>query len=405
MYRFHWQGHQQTRLNTKHKQSRQSKLSQRTLARSLFEFHGFCQNDHITVTTIIKRTRFWQTQVLSSNHLIHLFSQLCTLLNAGFPLLESLRFIDCPKQSLLMQYKINLIKAHILQGKSVSQSLKPVHEISHSMMTIMTAYEQAGKITQGFEQLSELLKKQQAFQRRLKKILLYPKIVLFSLGLLLTLMCLFVIPQFSAIYQQLNAPLPWITRVFIQLSSLVQTHCIGLLLVGMTLVFSFKWCVKRYAPMQRLIRHAYAGLPLLNGLQRQQILYRLYLTLHATLCAGIPLISALSLSFGACGCHRVARHVDLIIPSLKQGNTLTEAMAKTRFFTPHDLHLIHLGETSGKLDDMLKQLVRVYDAKLNRFVSRLQVMLEPFIMLSLGGIVGSIMVAMYLPIFQLGDHF
>jgi len=398
LYLFGWEGSQ-----VNHDQT--IKLRETTMATSRLELKTFCSQNSITITKIRKTRKVFYLSPLHLKAKLAIVEQLLQLLTTGFPLLESFSLIRCQTQTMFATYLINKVKHHILHGNSLTVSLRLVAIFEPLCINIIDAGEQSGQLEMALSQVATLYKKQLDYAHKLKKMLFYPATVTVFTLLLFIITCVYVIPQFSSMYQQMNATLPWITQALICLSTAFTKHLSMIIFLPISAFLLIKQFAKRSRLLSARLTIISLSLPLIGPLIKINTLSHMFLTLSSTLEAGIPLIKALTLSINTCQNLSIKNQLLPIIDSLSQGLPLVDAMTKTNCFDQTALHLIRLGDLSGQLTEMLNHLTQSYENKMNNILNRMQTLIEPLIMVLLGGLVGGVVLAMYLPIIQLMNHF
>lgn len=352
----------------------------------------------LSVTRSRVKTSLWRGQFSGE-----LVQQLSTLLQAGLTLSDGLSLLAGQHAHPQWQALLTGLSAQLAQGQTLSQALKAWPEVFPPLYLAMI---QAGEITGKLDICCQHLARQQEADRllaqKVKKALRYPTIVLLLALLVVIGMSGFVLPEFAAIYRTFNAPLPALTRFVMALSALIQQ--------GLPAIFA---CIALPLLMRPLLRQnprwqimkARIGLsiPVISPLIRGQKLSQIYTILSLTQGAGIPFLQGLASVEQTLTCPWWRSLIQQITVSITQGRPIWQAFEKSPVFTPLCRQLIRTGEASGALDRMLENLAAYHSQQTHQQADDLASLLEPVMLLVTGGIIGTLVVAMYLPVFGLGD--
>ena len=330
--------------------------------------------------------------------------QLATMLQAGIPLLQSLQLIARTATKTSLAHLINLLAIDVESGQPLSLALKQFPaQFNDLYCDLVQAGEQMGELAQVFAQLAVYAEKAEQLKIKIKKALFYPALVLVVAAVVTAILLLWVIPLFEEMYDNFGAPLPLFTQAVIGLSRGLQTY--GGYLVVALVVLGYGFMKARRSSQQWRQRQdrLLLKLPLLGGILKKAALTGFARTLAATFAAGIPLIEGLILSAGACG-NRVYRQAVLQARNdVIAGLPLHQALAASQLFPELLVQLTMIGEETGVIDDMMQKVASIYEAEVDTTVGALASLIEPVMMLVLGILVGGLVIAMYLPIFGLGN--
>jgi type IV pilus assembly protein PilC len=326
--------------------------------------------------------------------------QLFVMQKAGLPLLKALQILN--KAPGPMQCIITRIKNDIERGKSLSESLRKFPRYFDPLFcNVIEVGELAGILDEVLFALVQYREKVQALKSALFKALSYPSMVLLvacgiSLGLLV-----YIVPQFQSLFVEFNAPLPIVTQVVLHLSWCLKTHAlwISLEFLGLIVIVII---LKRSRKGKQYWDKAVLKLPILGSFFQKALLIRMSRTLSLMLSAGMPLAQALQLltRHFENSCYKFA--MTKCVHLLKNGQPFHRALASSRYFPKLLLQMVQIGEESGSLDSMLNKAADIYQEELDYAVGLLKELLEPVLMTVLGVIVGGLVIAIYLPIFNLG---
>jgi type IV pilus assembly protein PilC len=267
---------------------------------------------------------------------------------------------------------------------------------------LVEAGEQAGALESLLDKVATYKEKTEALKKKIKKALFYPAAVLAVAVIVTLILLLFVIPQFEALFKGFGADLPAFTRAVIDLSQFVQTKgwLLGLIVGGAA--FTFFYFKKRSAALRHFIDRAMLKIPIIGPILVKAAIARYARTLSTMFSAGVPLVEAMDSVAGATGNIVYEQAVLRMRDEVSTGQRLQRAMENTGLFPNMVIQMIAVGEESGSLDAMAAKVADFYELEVDTAVDGLSSLLEPLIMAILGVLVGSLVIAMYLPIFKLG---
>lgn len=330
--------------------------------------------------------------------------QLSTMLFAGVPILQSLRMIGESHQKRSMRRLLSTIATDVESGMPISQSLRKYPLIFDDLYCdLVSTGEQTGRLDLVMDRIATHREKMEALKSKIKKALFYPAMVmLVAIGVSL-LMLLFVIPQFEEIYTSFGSELPAFTNMVLGLSQLLREKGLYVFAGIMALVFAYRHTYRksekvRYKQDQLMLR-----LPVIGELLHKASVARFARTLSVTFSAGVPLLNGLFSASGASGNLVYRKAILAVRKEAEQGLPIHQAMLKQHLFPAITTQMVMIGEESGSLDGMLDKVAMIYEQEVDDMVDGLSSLLEPFIMVIIGGIVGTLVVAMYLPIFNMGN--
>nr|BFD44431.1 type II secretion system F family protein [Pseudomonas sp. FFPRI_1] len=359
----------------------------------------------ITPAWVRRKPRGWPRlgQRIKARDIALLTRQLATLMQAGVPLLQSFDIIAESFEQPLMRQLLSSLKRDIEAGSSLATALRrhPRH-FDELYCNLVDAGEQAGALDTLLERVASYKEKSENLKARLKKAMVYPLAVIGVAIVVSSILLLKVVPQFQSLFAGFNAELPWLTQRVIALSQSLQRQG-GLLLLGSLLAgFGARLAYRRSARLRDILDARLLQLPLAGPLLHKSAVARYARTLATTFAAGVPLVQALESVAGASGNKVYKQAVERIRQQVASGMQLNFAMRTSGVFPTMAIQMTAIGEESGTLDHLLEKVAVHYEAEVDNLVDSLTSLMEPLIMVILGGIVGALVVAMYLPIFQLG---
>src|SRR5690606_4968664 len=303
-----------------------------------------------------------------------------------------------------MQKLVLAIKSDVEAGTALAQALAkhPLY-FDDLYINLVNAGEQAGALETLLDKVATYKEKTEALKKKIKKALFYPAAVVVVAIVVTAILLIFVIPQFEELFQGFGADLPAFTRMVIDLSNFVQAKGWLILVAVVAAVFGFLYAKKRYRSVQHFIDRTVLHLPVIGPILQKSAIARFARTLATTFAAGVPLVEALDSVAGATGNIVYETGVRKMRDEVATGQRLQRAMENTDLFPNMVNQMIAVGEESGSLDDMAAKVADFYEEEVDNAVDSMSSLLEPLIMAILGVLVGGLVVAMYLPIFKMGQ--
>ncbi|MHB8255062.1 MAG: type II secretion system inner membrane protein GspF [Acidiferrobacter sp.] len=349
-----------------------------------------------------RRAFTWQTG-LKSSELSLLTRQFATLVRAGLPIEECLQALTEQSESARARKILAAVRTHVREGQPLAQALGEFPSSFPPLYRhLIEAGEQSGKLPIILERLADYTEQRQALTQKVWVAFLYPALVTVVAVAVVGGLLVYVVPQIAQVFVDSGAPLPWATRALIALSGMAKKGGVFWLVGLLVLVVGGRMALK-----DRGRRTAWQGfllrVPLLGRLIRGLNATRLASTLGILTSSGIPLLSALE----------TAQHVVTNLPmqaaveeakrQVREGGSLSRSLGKTKLFPPLVVHLIGSGEASGSLDTMLTRAAEAQARELDGFVTALTSLIEPVLILVMGGMVLFIVLAILLPIFDMNQ--
>ena len=330
--------------------------------------------------------------------------QLSTMMKAGVPLLQSFDIVARGSTNPKMTRLLNDIRSDVETGTSLSSAFRK-HPMYFDALycNLLEAGEAGGILEQLLDRLALYQEKTMALKNKIKSALTYPIAVLVVAFIVLCVIMIFVIPAFKDVFKSFGADLPAPTLMVIAMSEFF-VHWWWLifgLLIGGGFFFLQSW--KRSEKMQKTMDRLLLKIPVFGDLINKSIIARWTRTLSTMFAAGVPLVEALDSVGGASGNQVYAMATEQIQRDVSSGSGLTTSMQTTGVFPTMVLQMSAIGEESGSLDHMLGKAAEFYEDEVDEMVKALSSLMEPFIIVILGVLIGGIVVSMYLPIFKLGS--
>lgn len=330
--------------------------------------------------------------------------QMATMLKAGVPLLQAFDIIGEGFDNANMRKLVDEVKQEVAAGNSFAASLRKCPQYFDELYcNLVDAGEQAGALDTLLDRVATYKEKSEALKTKIKKAMTYPAAVVVVAAVVTGILLVKVVPQFESVFAGFGAKLPAFTVMVIGLSEFMQDSWWLLLGGAVGAFFGVKYALKRSQGFRDWRDKWLLKLPLVGALMYKSAVARYARTLSTTFAAGVPLVEALDSVSGATGNVVFKRAVQRIRQDVSTGMQLNFSMRASGIFPNLAIQMTAIGEESGALDDMLDKVASFYEAEVDNLVDNLTSLMEPFIMVILGVVVGGLVVAMYLPIFQLGS--
>lgn len=329
--------------------------------------------------------------------------QMATMMKAGVPLLQSFDIIAEGVPNPNMKKLVDEIKQDVAAGNSFATSLKKRPQYFDDLYcNLVDAGEQSGALESLLDRVATYKEKTEALKSKIKKAMNYPIAVIAVAIIVSAILLIKVVPQFQTVFANFGAELPAFTRFVISISEVLQEWwfivTIGLIAAG----FGIKQLHLKSEGFRNWVDRAMLKAPIVGDIMFKAVVARYSRTLATTFSAGVPLVEALDSVAGATGNVVFRNAVGKIKQDVSTGMQLNFSMKTTNVFPSMAIQMTAIGEESGALDVMLDKVATYYEAEVDNAVDGLTALMEPLIMAVLGVLVGGLIVAMYLPIFQLG---
>ena len=329
--------------------------------------------------------------------------QLATMMKAGVPLLQSFDIVAKGASNPAVAKLLIEIKTEVETGSALAAAFRkyPLH-FDALFCNLVQAGEQAGILENLLDRLATYKEKILAIKSKIKGALFYPIAIIAVAFIITAVIMIFVIPAFKEVFTNFGADLPAPTLVVMGISDwFVENWYIIFPAIGGA-IWGFLEAWKRSLPVQIFMDRLMLRLPVFGGLVRKSTIARWTRTLSTMFAAGVPLVEALDSVGGASGNYVYATATKQIQSEVSTGTALTASMQAANVFPSMVIQMVQIGEETGALDSMLSKVADFYEAEVDDAVDALSSLMEPMIMVVLGGLIGSMVVAMYLPIFKLG---
>ena len=328
--------------------------------------------------------------------------QIATMLRSGVPIVSSMEIIAGGQKNPKMRDLVNALRADIESGTSFSEALgKHPIQFDELYRNLVKAGESAGVLDTVLETIATYKENIESLKGKIKKAMFYPAMVVAVALLVSSILLVFVVPQFEDVFAGFGAELPAFTMLVIGISDFMVKWWWLILLVVAGAVVAIIMAKKRSPAFQHFLDRVILKVPVLGKIMHESALARFSRTLAVTFAAGVPLVEALESVAGATGNTVYEKAVLRVRDDVAVGYQVNLAMKQTGLFPHMVTQMTAIGEEAGALDTMLYKVAEFYEQEVNNAVDALASLLEPLIVVMLGVIVGSMVVAMYLPIFKL----
>jgi type IV pilus assembly protein PilC len=354
--------------------------------------------------TKIKKRRMRSGQTIKPKDLAIFTRQLATMMKAGVPLLQAFDIVGRGNPNPSVTKLLNDIRTDVETGTSLSVAFRkfPIY-FDNLYCNLIEAGESAGILDQLLDRLAVYMEKTEAIKSKIKSALMYPITVLITAFVVVAVIMIFVVPSFKQVFSSFGAELPMPTLVVIAMSEFFTNYWYIIFggIGGGTYYFLETW--KRSIKMQGVMDRIMRKLPIFGALVEKSCVARWTRTLSTMFAAGVPLVEALDSVGGAAGNIVYAEATLKIQQEVSTGTALTAAMSNANLFPSMVLQMCAIGEESGSIDHMLGKAADFYESEVDDMVAGISSLMEPIIIVVLGIVIGGIVVAMYLPIFKIGQ--
>jgi type IV pilus assembly protein PilC len=392
---FSWEGHDRAGKKVKGK----------TIASSESAVRSELRRQGVVPTKVRKQSQlFAKTGRVTPGDIAIFSRQLATMMSAGIPLVQAFDIVGAGHDNPAMQKLILAIKVDVEGGTTLANALArhPLH-FDDLFVNLVAAGEQAGALETLLEKIATYKEKTEAIKKKIKKAIMYPAAVVVVAIVVTAILMIFVIPEFESLFQGFGADLPAFTRMVIDISFFIRSQGWLIVIAVVGAVMGFLYAKKRYRKVQHFVDRVALKIPVIGAILNKSAIARYARTLATTFAAGVPLVEALESVSGACGNVVYEGAVLKIRDEVATGQRLQRAMENTGLFPNMVNQMIAVGEESGSLDDMSSKVADFYEEEVDNAVDSMSSLLEPLIMSILGVLVGGLVIAMYLPIFKMGQ--
>lgn len=330
--------------------------------------------------------------------------QMATMMKAGVPLLQSFDIISEGFDKPSMRKLVEDVKQEVAAGNSLAASLRKQPKYFDELYcNLVDSGEQSGSLETLLDRVASYKEKTEALKAKIKKAMTYPISVIVIAIIVTAILLIKVVPAFESVFKGFGAELPAFTQLVVSMSNGLQKWWLAFIFIGFLASFIIKELHGRSENFRNRVERTSLKLPIIGQILYKSAIARFTRTLSTTFAAGVPLVEALDSVAGAAGNVVFREATQKIKSDVSSGMQLNFAMRTTGIFPSMAIQMTAIGEESGALDEMLDKVASFYEAEVDNMVDNLTALMEPMIMAVLGILVGGLIIAMYLPIFQLGN--
>ncbi|MFC2432753.1 MAG: type II secretion system F family protein, partial [Neisseria subflava] len=330
--------------------------------------------------------------------------QLATMMKAGLPLMQAFEIVARGHSNPSMTEMLMQVRSDVEQGSALGKSFSKYPKyFDRFYCNLVSAGESGGVLESLLDKLAVYKEKTQAIKKKVKTALTYPIAIIVVAVALIFIMMMFVLPAFKEVYANMGAELPRLTQLVMSLSDLFVDYGWIMIILLIVSAFGLYKLHEKSPTFQKRIDALILRLPVFGAIVRKATIARWARTTSTLFAAGVPLVEVLDSVAGASGNILYEEATQDIRAKVTQGLSLTSSMQSTDMFPNMVIQMAAIGEESGSLDDMLNKAAEFYEDEVDNSVSRLSHLMESIIMVVLGSLIGILLIAMYLPLFNLGN--
>jgi len=329
--------------------------------------------------------------------------QLATMIDAGLPLVQSLEILSAQQDSKVFKNILREIREDVEGGSTFAGALKKHPGTFNDLYTnLVVAGEEGGILDNILTRLANYIEKSEALKKKVKSALVYPATIVGVAVIVVMILMIFVIPVFETMFKSAGQSLPLPTLIVLTISKLIKKYVI-IFIPALILLF---YLGRKYYQTQTgraIIDRLLLKLPVFGLLFRKIAVARFSRTLGTLVSSGVPILDGLSIVSRTSGNRTIETAILNARSSIREGETIAEPLGRSGIFPPMVIQMISVGESTGALDSMLSKIADFYEEEVDIAVANLTSLLEPFLMMFLGVVIGGVVIAMYLPIFQMAS--
>jgi len=329
--------------------------------------------------------------------------QLATMIDAGLPLVQSLEILSVQQEQKLFKDIIRQIREDVEGGSTFAGALKKHPNTFDDLYTnLVVAGEEGGILDNILLRLAGYIEKAEALKKKVKSAMVYPSTIVGVAVIVVMILMIFVIPVFESMFKSAGQTLPLPTLIVITMSKLIKKY-VFIVVPGLILLF---YLFRRYHKTENgrtVIDRLLLKLPVFGPLLQKISVARFSRTLGTLVSSGVPILDGLNIVSKTSGNKTIETAILNARASIREGETIAEPLGRSGMFPPMVIQMISVGESTGALDSMLSKIADFYEEEVDVAVGNLTSLLEPFLMVFLGVVIGGVVISMYLPIFQMAS--
>ncbi len=351
---------------------------------------------------LLENVAFFKPKVTGKD-IVVFTRQLSTMINAGLPLVQGIEILEKQQSNATFKSALGDIRQDVEAGSTLADSMRKKPKVFDNLFTNMIeAGETGGILDTILGRLATFMEKSMALKKKIKGAMTYPTICLAISLLILVIILVFVVPVFATMFEDFGSSLPLPTQIVVDLSEFFKKNIIYIAIA----IFAVIMLVKKIYATEKgrlAIDRGLLRAPVIGILLRKVAVAKFTRTLSTMLQSGVPILEALQVVAKTAGNKVVENAVFRVGDSIAEGRPVAEPLEESGVFPNMVVQMINVGETVGALDSMLEKIADFYDEEVDQAVENLTAMIEPFMMVFLGGMIGGLVVAMYLPIFKIAS--
>ena len=329
--------------------------------------------------------------------------QLATMIDAGLPLVQSLEILSSQQETKTFKDVLRGIKEDVEGGSTFAGALKKHPATFNELYTnLVVAGEEGGILDNILNRLASYIEKSEALKKKVKSALVYPATIVAVAVIVVMILMIFVIPIFEQMFKSAGNALPLPTLIVVAISNMVKKY----ILIFIPALILFFYLFKKYYQTQNgkaVIDRILLKLPVFGLLIRKIAVARFSRTLGTLVSSGVPILDGLTIVSRTAGNKTIETAILNARASIREGETIAEPLGRSNIFPPMVIQMISVGESTGALDSMLSKIAEFYEEEVDVAVANLTSLLEPLLMCFLGVVIGGVVIAMYLPIFNMAS--
>jgi type IV pilus assembly protein PilC len=329
--------------------------------------------------------------------------QLATMIDAGLPLVQSLEILSQQQESKAFKNIIRVIREDVEGGSTFAGALKKHPATFNDLYTnLVVAGEEGGILDNILLRLANYIEKSEALKKKVKSALIYPATIVGVAVIVVGILMIFVIPVFETMFKSSGQNLPLPTLIVVTLSKMIKKYVV-IFIPAMVLLF---FILRKYYQTQNgrtVLDRLLLKLPVFGSLFKKIAVARFSRTLGTLVSSGVPILDGLTIVSRTSGNRVIETAILNARASIREGETIAEPLSRSNIFPPMVIQMISVGESTGALDSMLSKIADFYEEEVDIAVVNLTSLLEPFLMVFLGVVIGGVVISMYLPIFNMAS--
>ena len=329
--------------------------------------------------------------------------QLATMIDAGLPLVQSLEILSSQQDNKLFKNVIRQIKEDVEGGSTFAGALTKHPSAFNELYTnLVVAGEEGGILDNILNRLASYIEKAEALKKKVKSALVYPSTIIGVAVIVVMILMIFVIPVFESMFKSAGQSLPLPTLIVLTISKMIKKYVLIFIPAFVLLIYLFK----KYYQTQNgraVVDSLLLKLPVFGPLLKKIAVARFSRTLGTLVSSGVPILDGLTIVSRTSGNRTIETAILSARASIREGETIAEPLGRSGIFPPMVIQMIAVGESTGALDSMLSKIAEFYEEEVDVAVANLTSLLEPLLMVFLGVVIGGVVIAMYLPIFNMAN--